>query len=52
MTNEDAIATRAAVIQEDWDTNPRWVGIERDYSAEDVVRLQGSFVEDLSLIHI
>ena len=46
MTNEDIIATRAAAIQKDWDTNPRWEGIARDYTASDVVRLQGSFVED------
>ncbi|MCL1597793.1 MAG: isocitrate lyase [Actinomycetia bacterium] len=46
MTNEDIIATRAAKIRRDWDTSSRWDGIERDYSAADVVRLQGSFVED------
>ena len=32
----------AATIQKDWDTNPRWQGIKRGYSAEDVVRLRGS----------
>ncbi len=46
MTNEDIIATRAATIRHDWDTNPRWDGVERDYTAADVVRLQGSFVEE------
>ncbi len=46
MTNQDIITTRAAAIQQDWDTNPRWEGIRRDYSATDVVRLQGSFVEE------
>ena len=25
-----------------WETDPRWAGIQRDYSAEDVVRLRGS----------
>lgn len=49
MTNEDTIATRAAEIQEDWDTNPRWEGIEREYTAQDVVRLQGSFVEEQTI---
>jgi isocitrate lyase len=29
-------------IQKDWDTNPRWKGITRGYTAEDVVRLRGS----------
>ena len=46
MTNEDIITTRASAIQADWDSNPRWNGVERDYTAADVVRLQGSFVED------
>jgi isocitrate lyase len=49
MTNEGAITTRAAAIQEDWDSNPRWQGIERGYSAQDVVRLQGSFVEERTI---
>jgi len=31
-----------AEIQKDWDTNPRWKGITRNYTAEDVVRLRGS----------
>lgn len=30
-----------ALIQ-DWASNPRWKGIERPYTAEDVVRLQGT----------
>ena len=39
----------AADIQRDWDTNPRWKGITRTYSAEDVVALQGSVVEEQTL---
>ncbi|QWD40426.1 isocitrate lyase [Polynucleobacter paneuropaeus] len=31
-----------AAIQKDWDTNPRWQGIKRGYTAEDLVRLRGS----------
>lgn len=30
-------------IIKDWTTNPRWKGIERPYSAEEVVKLQGSY---------
>ena len=30
-------------LQKDWTSNPRWKGIERGYSAADVVRLRGSF---------
>jgi len=29
-------------LSQRWTTDPRWQGIERDYSAEDVVRLRGS----------
>ena len=29
-------------IQKDWDTNPRWKGITRNYTAADVVRLRGT----------
>jgi len=29
-------------IEKDWAENPRWEGIERPYSAEDVLRLRGS----------
>ena len=31
-----------AALQKDWDTNPRWKGITRGYTAEDVIRLRGS----------
>jgi isocitrate lyase len=46
MTNIELIEQRAAEIGKDWETNPRWDGIQRDYTAEDVARLQGSFRED------
>src|SRR3978361_367670 len=29
-------------LQKDWDTNPRWKGIKRGYSAADIIRLRGS----------
>jgi isocitrate lyase len=29
-------------LRHDWQTNPRWAGIARPYSAEDVVRLRGT----------
>jgi isocitrate lyase len=34
---------RAEEIRKDWETNPRWKDVKRDYTAEEVVRLQGSF---------
>ena len=39
------MATRAeqiAALQHDWESNPRWAGVTRAYTAEDVVRLRGS----------
>ena len=39
----------AAALQLEWDANPRWDGIDRDYSAADVVRLRGSVVEERTL---
>jgi len=46
------MATRAeqiAALQHDWDTNPRWKGVTRTYTAEDVVRLRGSLVIEHTL---
>jgi len=39
----------AAELQELWDTDPRWDGIRRTYTAEDVVRLRGSVREESTL---
>lgn len=36
-------AEQIAILEKDWISNPRWKGIKRGYSAEDVVRLRGSF---------
>ena len=33
---------RQQALQQDWTLNPRWNGIRRPYTAEEVVRLQGS----------
>ncbi|MDE2276318.1 MAG: isocitrate lyase, partial [Burkholderiales bacterium] len=33
---------QAAALAQDWAENPRWRGIQRNYSAADVVRLRGS----------
>ncbi|MGP9722629.1 isocitrate lyase [Corynebacterium sp. AOP40-9SA-29] len=42
-------ARTAAEIQKDWDENPRWKGITRDYTAEQVAELQGTVVEEHTL---
>ncbi|WP_010147693.1 isocitrate lyase [Serinicoccus profundi] len=42
-------ASQALEIEQDWRDNPRWSGVERRYSPEDVVRLRGSVVEEHTL---
>lgn len=32
----------AQKLNQDWETNPRWKGIKRNFTADDVVRLRGS----------
>ena len=39
----------AQQLQQDWAENPRWKGIRRDYSADEVVRLRGSVQIDHTL---
>ncbi|MDP9328068.1 MAG: isocitrate lyase [Actinomycetota bacterium] len=46
---EQRIRREAADLQRRWETDPRWRGVERTYSAEEVVRLQGSLRVEHSL---
>lgn len=39
----------AEELQREWDTDPRWDGVRRDYTAEDVVRLRGGVREEPTL---
>ncbi|MFV6026314.1 isocitrate lyase [Streptomyces sp. NPDC056264] len=49
-TNTTAATTAAAEqLAARWATDPRWAGIERTYTAEDVVRLSGSVREEHTL---
>ncbi|HYJ61837.1 MAG TPA: isocitrate lyase [Actinomycetota bacterium] len=45
-TVEQQIATEAAELRQRWETDPRWTGIRRPYSAEEVVRLRGRIRHD------
>jgi isocitrate lyase len=38
-------------LQNKWETSERWSGIHRNYTAADVIRLRGSFVEEHTLAH-
>lgn len=40
---------RAQKLAADWATNPRWKGIERPYSAEEVISISGSVQQEYSL---
>ena len=45
------IQQEATRLAEEWKNNPRWDGIARDYTAEDVVRLRGSIREQHTLAY-
>lgn len=47
-----AITKAAAELAAQWAADPRWQGIERTYSAEDVIRLRGSVVEEHTLARL
>jgi isocitrate lyase len=42
LTHEEQVRRDAETLEASWSTDPRWAGIERNYSAEDVIRLRGS----------
>lgn len=41
--------TEAMKLKSEWDSNPRWKGIKRDYTADDVLKLRGSVKIEHSL---
>jgi isocitrate lyase len=46
------IRDAAQELETQWQTDGRWSGIERTYTAEDVVRLRGSVVEEHTLARL
>jgi isocitrate lyase len=44
--------TRIQELVADWITNPRWKGVERPYTAEEVIKLQGSYIIEHSVAKI
>jgi len=42
----------AEQLKLDWDNNPRWAGVTRTYSAEDVVRLRGTVQVEHSIARL
>src|SRR5690242_20671667 len=51
MTNDAARpwTIDADILAKAWAEDPRWQGVRRDYSAEDVMRLRGSVTEEATL---
>ncbi len=45
----ETISRQAANLRASWETDQRWAGIRRDYTAEEVIRLRGSVVEEHTL---
>ncbi len=39
----------AAQLQHEWDTNPRWTGVQRDYTAADVIALRATIQPEHTL---
>jgi isocitrate lyase len=47
-----SIEAQAATLHQQWATDPRWAGIERTYSASDVIKLRGSVQEEHTLARL
>ncbi|MFI7415787.1 isocitrate lyase [Nonomuraea sp. NPDC049684] len=48
----DRLKGAAEQLQDKWDNDPRWAGVERTYSAQDVIRLRGSVQEEHTLARL
>ncbi len=46
------IDSEVAALYREWASDPRWAGIDRTYSAADVVRLRGSVQEEATLARL
>jgi isocitrate lyase len=52
MNWDDRVRLEAKEMEDEWRMNPRWRGIRRDYTAEDVVRLRGSIKVEHTLARL
>ena len=46
---EQRKAEDAAALEKDWSGDPRWASAQRDYTAEDVIQLRGSFQTEYTI---
>ena len=49
MNQKQQVSEQVARLQKDWDENPRWNNVKREYSTADVVRLRGSLQPEYTL---
>ncbi len=52
FTQKERIRRESENLQMHWSTNPRWRGVRRTYSAEDVVRLRGSITVEHTIARL
>ena len=49
LTEQLSREQQIAALEKEWASSPRWKGVNRTYSAADVIALQGSVVEEQTL---
>jgi isocitrate lyase len=52
LTHEERIRREADNLRTHWSSSPRWAGIERPFSAEDVIGLRGSIIVEHTLARL
>ena len=52
LSYDERLRREAACLRSHWDTSPRWRGIERTYSAEDVIGLRGTITIEHTLARL
>jgi isocitrate lyase len=48
----EKISAKARELRQEWETEPRWRGIKREYSAEDVLKLRGSILVEQTIAKV
>jgi isocitrate lyase len=51
-TRRNGSSLAAAALTAEWSADPRWAGVQRTYSADDVIRLRGSVQEEHTLARV
>src|SRR6202789_1769857 len=47
-----SISEQASQLQSQWQEDPRWAGVQRTFTAQDVIRLRGSVQEEHTLARL